>query len=274
VAEGDSIRRLAARLARVAGGRVVTASSFRTPRLALADVSGRRVDAVTPYGKHLLMALSAGPDAEGARSRPLTLHSHLRMQGRWSVEPGVAAVGRSDPRDGVRVVLALDDHCCLVGRRLPVLDLVPTVDAHRLLDHLGPDILDDAWDGHAAARRLSVAPDRPVVAGLLDQRTVAGIGNLYAVEGLFLAGMWPWTPVGAIAAPGALLDGVRALMRRQLALGHQATTGDPRRHRRHWVYGRAGRPCRRCGAAIRRHDGGADPYDRDTWWCPTCQPPP
>ena len=107
---------------------------------------------------------------------------------------------------------------------------------------------------------------------LLDQRNLAGIGNLYRIEALFLRGVNPWTRVAATDLP-ALVKVARRLMRANLLHAQQSTTGSMRRGEEHWVFERGGRPCRRCGTPVQRADHGAPPYQRVTYWCPVCQPP-
>jgi len=123
-------------------------------------------------------------------------------------------------------------------------------------------------------RRLQAGPDRPVGEALLDQRNLAGIGNFYKSEVLFLRGLDPWRPVGSVDDLEALVELARKLLDANKDRAGQITTGNPARGQESWVYGRPGRPCRRCGAAIRtaRHAGQhADPEDRVTFWCPRCQ---
>ena len=108
---------------------------------------------------------------------------------------------------------------------------------------------------------------------LLDQRNLAGIGNLWAVETCYLRGVSPWTPVREVDLRAAVRL-ARRMMRHSLEHPGQVTTGDTRRGRTHWVYGRAERPCRRCATPVAFRDGGPGPYERETWWCPHCQPGP
>ncbi|MEP6462318.1 MAG: Fpg/Nei family DNA glycosylase, partial [Frankiaceae bacterium] len=123
-----------------------------------------------------------------------------------------------------------------------------------------------------AVRRLRMQPARPIVEALLDQRNVAGIGNMWAGETCYLRGAHPWQPTGEVDL-AALLRLARRMMRQAAETGVQVTTGNPRRGETHWVYGRAGLPCRRCGAIISFSPGTpGKPYQRETWWCPRCQP--
>ena len=217
-------------------------------------------------GKHMLTRFSAGPGDDG-----LTLHTHFEMDGAWQlVGPGKQLPASFD--DEVRLVLRTDGPTAY-ALRMPVLELLPTADEGRVVGHLGPDLLGPGWDEQEAVRRLAADPARPLVEALLDQRNLAGIGNLWAVETCFLRGVSPWTPVGDVDLPAALRL-VRRMMQYSLEHPGQVTTGDTRRGRTHWVYGRAERPCRRCGTPVAFRDAGGEPYARETWWCPSCQPGP
>jgi endonuclease-8 len=140
--------------------------------------------------------------------------------------------------------------------------------------HLGPDLLGPDWDEAEAVRRVCGTPGRTLCEALLDQRNLAGIGNVYANELCFLAQVSPWTPVAQVGELPRVVHAARQLLlANKLRHGH-VTTGDPGRDRQHWVYGRAHRPCRRCGAAVRTARLGAPPQDRVVFWCPRCQPGP
>lgn len=269
MAEGDSIARLAARLERGLVGRRIASSRFQVPALATADLSGWCIGEVASRGKHLLVRL-APPDGR----RPRTLHLHLRMDGRLQLRRHAPA--RLGP--DVRLVLDCGD-VALVGLAVPVVELVETAAESAVVGHLGPDLCAPGWsaaDAAEAASRLAAAPDRPVVEALLDQRNLAGIGNLYAIEGCWLAGLFPWTPIGALGADrlARLVDLEHRLLAAGVAGSGQATTGDRRPGMTHWVYGRKDRPCRRCGTPVRFRDGDGSAAHRPTWWCPSCQPPP
>ncbi|WP_378790199.1 hypothetical protein ACFMQL_23520 [Nonomuraea fastidiosa] len=159
-----------------------------------------------------------------------------------------------------------------VGLKLGMVDLVRTADEGRLVGHLGPDLLGPDWDMDEAVRRLRAEPGRTIGEALLDQRNLAGIGTIYRAETLFLRGIWPWKKVGEIED----LEGVVSLAQRLLEAnkGHAGTvtTGDRRPANATWVYGRAGRPCRRCGTRISRGEMGAQPQERLILWCASCQP--
>lgn len=268
--EGDSVHRLARRLdAALTGHRLATAD-LRVPRHATADLRGARVTGTVARGKHLLTRLEVPGHGR------LTLHTHLRMSGSWTVlRPGSRPPRRLE--HAVRALLTAEGGRTAMGLDLPVVELLRTDDEAQAVGHLGPDLLDPSWgpDHEAVAlARLAAQPDRPLVEALLDQRLVAGLGNLWAVEACFLRGRSPWTRLGEEDLP-ALVGLGRRLLAHGLAHPGMVTTGDARPGRTHWVYGRAGRPCRRCGTPVRfAPDVPLAPYARETWWCPRCQPGP
>jgi endonuclease-8 len=270
VPEGDSVWKLARRLDRQLAGHTVVRSDFRTPRLATRDVSGREVLGHDTHGKHLLTRLS-GVDG----SPPATLHSHLRMDGSWStLAPGKRLPGRVQPH--VRLVLTLDDDRTVHGIRLHDLDLVPTDREHDLVGHLGPDPLRDDWDATEAVRRLRETPATPLVSALLDQRAMAGLGNLWANELAFLTGVSPWTPIGEVDVEH-LVERAATMLRHSATVpgAYQVTTGSPVKGDDHWVTGRQRQGCRRCrGPVSVQAEVPGDAANRRTWWCAACQPGP
>lgn len=256
--EGDVVWRTAKRLRGALAGTVLGASDFRVPQHAAADLAGRHVTDVVPRGKHLLIRFE--PD--------LTLHTHLRMDGEWLLHrPGRHPRG---PWADIRVVLAGQEWVA-VGYRLPVVELLPTAEEHEVVGHLGPDLLGPDWDEEKALRRLLDRPEREIGVALLDQRNLAGIGNLYKCEVLFLRGVSPWRPVGGVNDPVALVRLARRLMEANKDRTGQVTTGVARRGEDTWVHGRRGRACRRCGTSIRQDDQGDSGQERITFWCPHCQ---
>lgn len=261
--EGDTVWLVSRRLDEALTGEVVARSDFRVPQLATADLVGRRVLGTRPYGKHILTRLEGD----------LTLHSHLRMDGSWHLyRPGARWTG--GPEHMVRLVLSTGSWDA-VGYRLHDLELVATEHEDRLVGHLGPDLLDPAgFDAEEALHRLGEQPDREVGQALLDQRNLAGIGNLYKAESLFLRRVSPWTRVGEVDDLDAVVETARRLLDRNKAVPSQSTTGDVGRDRQHYVFERGGQPCRRCGGRVESAMQGAAPYDRITYWCPTCQPGP
>ena len=168
------------------------------------------------------------------------------------------------------MILATDDWEC-VGYRLHDIELVPTAEEDRLVGHLGPDVLGPDWDLDEALRRLREHPDEQIGVAILDQRNLAGIGNLYKVESLFLRGVHPWARVADVADLEALVERARTLMRANLHQPEQNTTGDPRRGRDHWVFGRRGKPCFRCGTAILLGEQGPRRRSGSPGGARTCQ---
>ncbi len=259
--EGDTVWLAAERLRAALAGQMLTRSDFRVPQLATTDVSGRRVEAVVARGKHLLTRLEGG----------LTLHTHFRMDGSWRLfRPGQAWNGGPDWQ--VRAVLE-NAQWQAVGYRLPVIELLATADEADAVGHLGPDVLGPDWDPAQAAHRLGQDPAREIGPALLDQRNLAGIGNVYKTEVLFLRGISPWTATADVDLAALVTLGAR-LMQANRGRWEQVTTGDLRPGRGHWVFERQGRPCRRCGTTVRSAEQGDPPYQRLSYWCPRCQPGP
>ena len=156
-----------------------------------------------------------------------------------------------------------------VGFRLGVLELLTPDEERAALAHLGPDVLGEDWDAAEAVRRLTADPARGVHEAIQDQRVMAGPGNVYANEVCFLRGLHPTTLVADVADPAALVDLMHRVMSANRATGRQITTGDTRRGRQRWVYGRQGRPCLRCGTPVRGDQQEAP--GRVRYWCPACQ---
>lgn len=258
--EGDTVWFTAARLNdALAGGRLVR-FELRVPRHATADLTGSVVREVVSRGKHLLMRIE--PD--------VTLHSHLGMEGSWRLRPTSGRV--PGPRAaGVRAVL-MTDAWLAIGSDLARLDVVRSDRESELVGHLGPDLLGPDWDAAEAVRRLSASPDRPVAEALLDQSNLAGIGNVYQAELLFLRGVHPQTPLASAGDVDRLVRLARELLLANRSSPGHVTTGDRRPGRRHWVYRRGGSPCRRCGTLIERGRIGAPGEQRVAFWCPHCQP--
>lgn len=257
--EGDTVWLAARRMHRALAGQVLTASDFRVPRLASTDLRGHEVIEVVARGKHMLSRISGG----------LTLHTHFRMDGAWHIyRPGQRWRG---PDWQVRVVLATAGSVA-VGYRLPVVELIATGEEQQVVGHLGPDLLGEGWDAEQAVANLRAQPERAVGEALLDQRVLAGLGNLYRCEVLFLRGVSPWTPVGAAGDLGRLVDVSHRVLQANKGRVEQTATGSVRRGAASYVYGRAGRPCQRCGTHIARAMQGPPLVARETYWCPRCQP--
>jgi len=252
--EGDVVWYTARRLHEALADRTLTRSDFRVPRLATVSLADDTVTEATAHGKHILIRTGGG----------LTVHTHLRMDGSWRVT-SVEEPVRNSHR--IRLILA-NDAWQATGYQLGVVELLRTRDERRVTGHLGPDLLGPDWDTGEAVRRLAAKPDLPIGAALLDQRNLAGIGNIYKAEVLFLRGVNPWTPVSAVPDLAAMADLAQQLLDANKERVGQVTTGSSKPGEQTWVYGRRGRPCRRCATPIRSQGQ----QDRITYWCPRCQP--
>ena len=260
--EGDTVWLAARRMDEALAGRVLVRSDFRVPQLATTDLTGRTVLEVVPRGKHLLTRIEGG----------LTLHTHFRMDGSWHLyAPGTRWTGGPDFQ--VRVVLEVAGRVA-VGYRLPVVELVETAREDEVVGHLGPDLLAEQPDLDRATANLWGRGDDEVGMALLDQRLLAGLGNLYRCEVLFLQGLSPWLPVADVPDLARLVARSRRLMWANRERPEQSTTGSLRRGQDHWVFERSGRPCRRCGTRVRSTEQGVAPRRRLTYWCTRCQPGP
>jgi endonuclease VIII len=256
--EGDVVWRTARQLDEALTGRTLTRSDFRVPRFATTDLTGRAVTGTISRGKHLLTRVDGG----------LTVHTHLRMDGSWRIRPAAGYL----PRDHrIRLILGNDIRQAL-GYQLGVVEVLPTGQEERAVGHLGPDLLGPGWDPAEAVRRLRAAPDRAIGEALLDQRNLAGIGTIYRAETLFLRGVSPWRPVVDVDALPELVTLAQRLLDANKERVGTVTTGNRTRGEETWVYGRAGRPCRRCGTPVLRADHGVAPEERIIFWCPRCQP--
>jgi len=261
VPEGDTIHHAARRIGAALVGRSIESIETPHPRHARdrwpERLAGRSVRAVDARGKHLFVRFEGD----------LTLHSHLRMTGWWGVYARGQRWGRSPHR--AWVVIRTADHE-VVQFDGPVLELM--TDSRTRFDRrvagLGPDLVADDFDERAFLRRLREDdPTRGVGEALLDQRNLAGVGNLWRCEACFLAGVDPWRRLAEVDDDEALriVAAVRPLMRESAEKGPQA----PKGARSTWIYGRAGLPCRRCGTLVRSRGQGED--NRTTYWCPGCQ---
>lgn len=251
--EGDTIARAANRIRPVLAGRVPDEILAPHPRHALdrwpERLAGRAVEGVDTHGKHLFVRFEEG----------LTLHSHLGMIGRWRVVGGRAPGRRAwiALRVGERWVFELDG---------PLLELM--TDARLRLDQrlsgLGPDVLAEQFDSDLFLSRLHADdPTRPFGDALLDQRNVAGIGNIWKAEGCWEAGIDPWRPLARVGDVEALavIEAVRPRMQRSASEGPRAIGAR--------VYRRDGQPCARCGDTLMAR--GQGDANRTTYWCPGCQ---
>jgi endonuclease VIII len=240
--EGDSIQRAAQRLRALVGERVEAESPH--PRGALLGVASRldglRLERVDAVGKNLLLSFEGG----------VTLRSHLRMKGRWRVQP------RGTPMRGKPWLILRGRELEAVQWNGPVLELRSDV-AHRL----GPDILAEPPELAAMVSRLRRAPALPLAEALQRQELVAGIGNMWAAEALWAARLSPWLRVSDVDD-----DALAKLLAEAHRLMSSAVAGSRQLRR---AYRRVGRPCRRCGTPIRSQ--GQGDANRIAYWCPTCQ---
>jgi endonuclease-8 len=285
VPEGDTIYRLAARLREALVGERIERAASQSFEVPAARLEGAEVVAVDTHGKNLLIELSSG----------LTLHTHLMMHGSWHLYPRGAAWTRGRSRMRVALATAKHEAVCFAA---PVVRLVPTartsVDAR--LGRLGPDPLRDDYDRGELLRRLSKLEALPLGVAILDQRVVAGVGNVLKSETLFLAGADPFASVALYddAARLAIVELVERVLRLTVATKPSEPGADapprfrtPRRTTRAalgaehghtdrlWVYSRRGQPCYVCGAPIAyARQGGlaVGALLRSTYSCPSCQP--
>ena len=241
--------RTARLLTRGLTGQNIVASDFRVPKLATVNLAGFQVGPTQAYGKHLFTELSS------TTSKPLWLHSHRRMDGQWYV----LAPDKWPPVPAWRIrVLVTTTRSRAAGVDLPVLDLVDADGRARVLDRLGPNVIDPDCD-LSNVQPAVAGRTEPIASALLDQRLVAGLGTIWVSEGLFHAGVSPRTPSADVADVADLLATTGAMMR---------TAAQTRRPR--WsVYDRRGRACKRCGGRIARVVVSAE--RRQVFWCPGCQ---
>jgi endonuclease-8 len=268
--EGDTIFRAARTLHRALAGKTVVLFESMLPALDRLEIAGRTIDRVSTAGKHLLMHFSGD----------LVLRTHMRMNGSWHIYRRGERWQR--PRRDMRVVIATDEYEA-VGFSIPEAELIASGDLRRHDDlrKLGPDLLADTFDAAEAMRRLRERGESAIADALLNQRVMAGIGNVYKSEVLFLCRVNPTTPVRDLddAQLASIVETAARLLRLNVSegvapmttyTGFRRTTGRDNPKQRLWVYGRARLPCRRCGTPVRIRKQGADA--RLTYWCSTCQP--
>ena len=247
--EGDTVFRTADKLRTALEGKVLTRCDVRVPRFAAVDLSGQTVDEVLSRGKHLFIRVGAA-----------SIHSHLKMDGAW-------IIGRvRAPAYKIRIVLETAESRAS-GIDLGVLEVLDRATDMTAVDHLGPDLLGEDWSAQTAATNLMADPDRPLAEALLDQRVMAGVGNVFANELCFVFGLLPGTAVAQLPDPVRMATRAQQMLWANRLRINRTTTGNTRPGQDVWVYGRAGLPCRRCGTRIETDKGG----DRVTYWCPTCQ---
>ena len=256
--EGDTIWRAAKTLDRALAGRTLLAVRSPNPAIARARLAGGSVESVASQGKNLLIRFGDGR----------VLHTHMRMTGSWHIyRPGEPW---QRPERQARVVLETDRFVA-VCYNSPVEELLTAASlrSHRTQSGLGPDLLSPAFDSDEARRRLRGLDEVAIGEALMAQSALAGIGNVYKSETLFLCGVDPFRRVRDLT--DVELEGVIAKAR---ALMSANLTGRPRTTRRGsdrtWVYRRRGRPCHRCGSTIQMRRQGTQ--GRSTYWCPGCQP--
>ena len=267
--EGDTIFRAAATLAQAIQGQTVTAFASRVGQVRARlpnRLVGQQVAAVEARGKHLLIWFSPSD---------LALHTHLRMNGSWHLYRA-GERWRKDEHlaravievEGWQAVCFAAPVCQLLSRR--------EVEEHPSIAALGPDALDDRTDLSEARRRLDARGDWTIAEALLDQRVLAGVGNVYKCEVLFIHRVDPWTAVADV--PPEIRDDLLATSERLLK-ANVAPGSSPRRTTTSphegvgnlYVYGKARRPCPRCATPISRARQGEQA--RPTYWCRSCQGP-
>lgn len=274
--EGDTIFRSARSLHRVLAGHVVTRFETAYAHLDRVNVdtplAGRTIEKVVSAGKHVLMHFSGD----------LVLRTHMRMSGSWHLYRHGERWWRGPQAMRVRIDTA---DWVAVAFNVPVAEFVTAKElaTRDPVSQLGPDLLGADFDRSEAVRRIVASGPRPIAMTLLDQRIVAGIGNVYKSEILFMTGVHPETPSSAVPvetlermidiARGVLADNVapgtsgQIQTYRNLRQWHRASDHDESV----WVYGRRGKPCRRCGTPIEMRKMGIEA--RSTYWCPRCQTP-
>jgi endonuclease-8 len=258
--EGDTIWRAAKTLHRALAGRTVLAAHSPSPSVARGNLAGQSIRAVDALGKNLLIRFDDGR----------ALYTHMRMTGSWHVyRPGEPW---QRPERQARVVLETDRFVA-VCFNAPVVELLTpgALRRHPVLSRLGPDLLSEDFDAGEARRGLRRLAEVPIGEALLAQGALAGIGNVYKSETLFLCGEDPFRRVRELsdAALDRLVAKARLLMSANLS-GKPRATRRGLGGQRTWVYRRQGRPCLRCGTPIRMRRQGTDA--RSTYWCPSCQP--
>jgi endonuclease-8 len=271
--EGDTIFRAARTLHRALAGKQVTAFESMLPALNRINedtpLAGRTIERVHSRGKHLLIHFSGD----------LVLRTHMRMNGSWHIyRPGEKW---QRPRRDMRILLTTADFEA-VGFNIPVAEFMSerAVAKNAALRSLGPDVLADDFDATKVLENLRARSQSEIAEALLNQRVLAGLGNVYKSEVLFMCGINPFERVGLLSDADltSVVDASRRVLKTNVSEGLELmttysglrrTTGrsDPRD--RLWVYGRARLPCRRCGMLIRVQKQG--PEARLTYWCPRCQ---
>lgn len=265
--EGDTVFRQAAQLHRALTGHRLKNCDLRVPDYATVDLTGQRIDDVTAHGKYLLI-----------HSGGMIIRSHLKMDGVWHLYPLTDGPPRwRRPGHTARCILSTAEHQA-VGFALGELTAFPATEVAQRQSHLGPDLLGADWDPQEAVRRLRSRPERPIGLALLDQRNLAGIGNVYRNEICFLHGVHPATPVAEVVDLPGIVDTAHRLLQVNRLRSRRVTTGSATAAVRSWVYGRDGQLCLRCRGRIHRAELGEEQdrrrgrADRIIFFCPHCQP--
>jgi endonuclease VIII len=281
--EGDTIYLAATTLRKaLLGKRIVrfeTAVGQVAAVHAATPVTGRIVTAVEPRGKHLLITFSSHEDESTGTPNTqhptpdLVLHTHMRMTGSWHIyRPGEPW---QKPARMARVVLHTDDFVAPCFNA-PVVELLTQREAERHPDlvTLGPDAITPGFDLEEAFRRIRRRAEVPIGVALLDQRAMAGVGNIYKSETLFIQRVSPFATVGELSDETlrGLIEEAHRLLRLNRERGSRRTMFGLNDRQRLWVYGRSGEPCRECGETIRMRRQGMDA--RSTYYCPRCQNAP
>jgi len=253
--EGDTVFRTATKLREALAGKTLTRCDVRVPKFATVDLTGCIVDEVISRGKHLFI-----------RAGDASVHSHLKMDGAWLIG---GQIRRVQPHK-IRIILETADSRA-AGIDLGVLEILKREHDMDVVAHLGPDLLGDDWEPRIARENLVSDPQRPLAEALLDQRVMAGVGNVYANELCFVTGYLPMTPVGDVKDPLRMVQRARDMLWLNRSRVNRTTTGDTRSGRDLWIYGRVGRPCRRCGTPIESDRAEVVGTDRISFWCPNCQ---
>ena len=253
--EGDTVFRAADKLRTALEGRTLTRCDVRVPKFATVDLTGQTVDEVLSRGKHLFI-----------RAGDASIHSHLKMDGAWLVDGQIRRI----PVHKVRIILETADSRA-AGVDLGVLEILPRAHDMEAVAHLGPDLLGPDWEPAIAARNLTADPDRPLAQALLDQRVMAGVGNVYANELCFVSGRLPTSPVSSVKDPLRVVQRARDMLWLNRSRVNRTTTGNTRAGADLWIYGRVGRPCRRCGTTVESDRALVTGTERISFWCPNCQ---
>ena len=268
--EGDTVFRTARTLHRALAGAKVTEFETRLPQLlslpVRRGVAGREIASVDARGKHILITF--GED--------LILRTHLRMHGSWHLaRPGERW---RRPRSHMRIVITTAEWLA-IGFQIPEAEWLTTkgLARHVILNALGPDPLSPTFDAHEVTARIRSYPAEAIADILLNQRVIAGVGNVFKSEVLFECRVYPFDRVedlSAEAVSALVASAARGLQKNisetSSTAGRRTMTNRLNRDEALWVYGRARKPCHRCGSPIEVRKAGTDA--RSTYWCPTCQP--